>query len=197
MRPLEAFMRAALAAVLAAVLSAALPAAQSNGSGLPEKFTAFAVDLSNTRRGAAASVVDVTINRWSTDAERDRLLTVFREKGQDGLLSALQKLPVVGYINTPGSLRYDLHFARQRPEAEGGRMIFLMTDRYITAWEARNQPRSIDYPFTLIQLKVDKDGNGVGKASIATKITETKDGTIELENFSNVPVMLNEVKKVK
>jgi predicted dienelactone hydrolase len=187
-------MRAALAAVLAVVLSAALPAAQSNGS---EKFTAFAVDLSNTRRGAAASVVDITVNRWSTDAERDRLLTVFREKGQDGLLSALQKLPVVGYINTPGSLRYDLHFARQRPEAEGGRMVFLMTDRYITAWEARNQPRSIDYPFTLIQLKVDKDGNGVGKASIATKITETKDGTIELENFSNVPVMLNEVKKVK
>lgn len=163
----------------------------------PEKYTAFAVDISNTARRANASPVDITINRWSTDAERDQLLAVLREKGQDGLLEALQKLPVVGYINTPGSLRYDLHFARQRPEPDGGRMIFLMTDRYVGAWEAINRPRTIDYPFTLIQLQVDKNGSGVGKASIYTKITQTKEGTIELENFSNQPVMLNEVKKVQ
>lgn len=44
-------------------------------------------------------------------------------------------------------------------------MIFLMTDRYIGAWEAANRPRTMDYPFTLIQLQGDKDGKGVGKAS--------------------------------
>ena len=186
---------AALSAALIAV-STALPAAQSNLAA-PEKFTAFAVDISNTAPRAGATSVDVTINRWSTDAERDQLLSVFREKGQDALLSALQKLPVVGGISTPGSLRYDIHFARQKPEAEGGRMIFLMTDRYITAWEAANRPRTIDYPFTLIQLQVDKDGKGVGKASIATKITQEAHGTIELENFSSQPVMLNQVHKVK
>src|SRR5204862_4956778 len=122
----------------------------------------------------------------------DRLLAVFRDKGQDGLLSELQKLPKVGYINTPGSLSYDLHFARQRPEPEGGRMIFLMTDRYIGAWEAVNRPRTIDYPFMLIQLKVDKSGHGQGSASIYTRIAEAKDGTIELENFADQPVMLTE-----
>jgi len=189
-------MRSAFAAVLAVGLSVAIPAAQSNMAA-PEKFTAFAVDISNTAPRANTSAVDITITRWSTDAERDRLLSIFRDKGQDALLEALQKLPVVGYINTPGSLKYDLHFARQRSEAEGGRMIFLMTDRYIGSWEARNRPRTIDYPFMLIQLKVDKDGNGEGKASVYTKITETKDGTIELENFSSQPVMLNQVKKTR
>lgn len=189
-------MRSVFAAVLGAALFAAVPAAQSN-MARPEKFTAFAVDVSNTAPRASASPVDITISRWSTDAERDRLLSVFRDKGQDALLSELQKLPVVGGIRTPGSLNYDLHFARQRPEAEGGRMIFLMTDRYITTWEAMNRPRTIDYPFTLIQLQLDKTGKGVGKASIATKITQAADGTIELENFSNVPVMLNEVHPVK
>ena len=192
-------MRVVLTAAVAAAalsLSAALPAAQSNMAA-PERFTAFAVDISNTASGARTGTVDLTINRWSTDAERDLLLTVFREKGQDALLAALQKLPVVGGINSPGSLKYDIHFARQRPEAEGGRMIFLMTDRYIGAWEAANRPRTIDYPFTLIQLAVDKNGKGIGKASIATKITEAADGTIELENFSNQPVALNEVRKVK
>jgi len=188
-------LTAAMSAALVAV-SMALPAAQSNMAA-PEKFTAFAVDISNTAPRASTSSVDITINRWSTDAERDQLLSVFREKGQDALLSALQKLPVVGGLNTPGSLRYDVHFARQKPEAEGGRMIFLMTDRYVTAWEAAHRPRTIDYPFTLIQLQVDKDGQGVGKASIATKITQEHDGTIALENFSSQPVMLNEVHKVK
>jgi hypothetical protein len=186
---------AALSAALVAV-SMAVPAAQSNMAA-PEKFTAFAVDISNTAPRANTTSVDVTINRWSTDAERDQLLSVFREKGQDALLAALQKLPVVGGLNTPGSLRYDIHFARQKPDPEGGRMIFLMTDRYVTAWEAANRPRTIDYPFTLIQLQLDKDGKGVGKASIATKITQEADGTIALENFSSEPVMLNEVHRVK
>jgi len=155
------------------------------------------VDTSNTAPRATATTVDITINRWSTDEERDRLLSIFRDKGQDALLSALQKLPVVGGIRTPGSLNYDLHFARQKPDAEGGRMVFLMTDRYITGWEAMNRPRTMEYPFTLVQLQLDREGKGVGKASIATKITEEPDGTIDLENFSNQPVMLNDVRPVK
>jgi hypothetical protein len=189
-------MRTILAAALAFVVTTAVLAAQS-AMPTPVKFTAFAVDTSTMTTRAQTSTVEIVINNWSTDADRDRLLKVFREKGQDALLSELQKLPKVGYITTPGSLRYDLHFARQRPEPEGGRMIFLMTDRYIGSWEARNQPRTIDYPFMLIQLHVDKSGNGEGKASIYTKITETKDGTIELENFANQPVALNQVKMVR
>jgi hypothetical protein len=189
-------MRFALATALAAGLAVVAPSAQSNMAN-PEKYTAFAVDISNTAPRARTSPVDITINRWSTDAERDQLLSIFRDKGQDALLQALQTLPVVGSINTPGSLKYDLHFARQRSEADGGRMIFLMTDRYIGAWEAANRPRTIDYPFMLIQLQLDKSGNGVGKASIYTKITQAKDGTIELENFSSQPVSLNEVRKVR
>lgn len=189
-------MRSLMTAVFAAALFAAGPAAQSN-MAKPEKFTAFAVDISNMAPRATATTVDMTINRWSTDTERDALLSVFRDKGQDALLSALQKLPVVGGIRTPGSLNYDVHFARQRPDAEGGRMVFLMTDRYISTWEALNRPRTIDYPFTLIQLQLDKEGKGVGKASIATRITQAADGTIELENFANQPVVLNEVHPVK
>jgi hypothetical protein len=192
-------MRSALIAAVSAAtlaLSIAAPSAQSN-MAKPEKFTAFAVDISNTAPRSNATTVDMTINRWSTDAERDQLLKVFREKGQEGLLAALQKLPVVGGIRTPASLNYDIHFARQRPGKDGGREIFLMTDRYVGAWEAINRPRTIDYPFTLIQLQLDKDGRGVGKASIATQITQDPDGTIVLENFSSQPVMLNEVRPVK
>jgi hypothetical protein len=188
-------MRTLFAACVAAAAVSALPAAQSN-MAQPLKLTSFAVDMSNTAPRNNTTPFDITINRWSTDAERDKLRETLA-KGQDALLSALQKLPAVGYVNTPGSLRWDLHFARQKPTAEGGQTIILATDRYVTAWEAFHQPRTIDYPFTVIQLQLDKSGKGVGKASIATKVTQDEDGTIELENFSSEPVMLNDVHPVK
>jgi hypothetical protein len=192
--------KALIVAVFCAAASA-LPAAQqgmtqTQNSG-PETFTAFAVDISSNSPRARATTVDIHVDRYSTDAERDRLMSVFKERGQDALLSTLQKLPVVGYIRTPESLRYDVHFARQVPLAEGGRKVVLLTDRHMSMWEVANRPRSFDYPFTLIQLQLDRDNSGVGKASIATKITQGDDGVIELENFANQPVALNEVKKTK
>ena len=184
-----------IAAVCLAAMASVPVAAQPSVTG-PQKFSAFAIDISNMTSRAQTTPVDITINRWSSDADRDRLLEILRSKGQDAMLSALQKLPVVGYLTTPGSLRYDLHFARQRDEAEGGRSIFLLTDRYVGSWEAANRPRTIDYPFTFIKLQVDKDGRGDGNATIYTKITAKDAGTIELENFTNQPVMLNDVKRV-
>jgi hypothetical protein len=188
-------LRTFAAACLAAIVTVPM-AAQSNMAH-PEKFTAYAINSSNMTAHPQASQVDITIDRWSTDADRDRLLQILRSKGQGALLDALQKMPVVGYINTPGSLRYDLHFARQIPQAEGGRRIVLGTDRYINTWEAANRPRTMDYPFTVIELQLDKSGQGKGWASLYTKVTATEDGNVELENFTNEPVMLNEVKPAR
>lgn len=189
-RPTTFSVMAAVAA-LALSLSAAGPDTQSNQP--PEKYTAFAVDMGRPGR-AAAGTVDIAITRWSSDAERDRLLAVLREKGPDKLLDVLRDLPRVGYIRTPTSLAYDLRFARKVPGEDGGEVISLMTDRYISQWEAVNRPRTIDYPFTLIELRIGADGRGEGKMSLATKITADR-STIVLENYSAQPVLLNNVKR--
>jgi hypothetical protein len=96
-------------------------------------------------------------------------------------------------------LGHDLHYAWQTPLPEGGKRIVIATDRYIGFTEARNQPRSIDYPFTLFEIHVDKNGEGEGKLAVATKISfDKKKNTIELENYSSEPVRLNALKvKVK
>ena len=60
--------------------------------------------------------------------------------------------------------------------------------------EARNQPRSIDYHFTLIEIRVDKDVKGEGKMSVATKINfDKKKNVIELEQYSAGTVRLNDI----
>lgn len=175
--------------------------AQSNGDKL--EISAFAVNMSNIGTGATATVA-ITIDSWSTEKEREHLVTTMLTKGQAALLRELQKARVHGRFRIPGlsgpdplqlRLGHDIHYAWQTPLPEGGRRIVLATDRHIGFREARNQPRTIDYPFTVMEIHVDKDGNGQGKAAVATKITFNKStNTIELENYASEPVRLNEVK---
>jgi hypothetical protein len=163
----------------------------------PLRLSAWAVNMSNIATGSNATV-DISIDRWSSDDERQKLITTFLEKGPDKLLDALQDLKRVGYIRLPTSLGYDLHFARQVPLDEGGRKLLLATDRRIGFAEARNQPRSVDYPFTLIEIRLRPDGTGEGKMSIATKISlNKKENVVELENYSSEPVRLQNVKVEK
>ena len=161
----------------------------------PERFTALAVNMGEPARWRTLSV-EMVVNRWSTDAERDRLLSVLLEKGPDKLLSALQQNPRVGYIRTPDSIGYDLHFARKNALPDGGERVILATDRYIGFWEAAHSPRTIDYPFTVIELHIGPNGEGEGKMSLYTKIMVDKESnSIILENYGTQPVLLQAVKR--
>ena len=162
--------------------------AQTNGQ--PERFSASAI---NMNRGAAGNV-EIVVNRWSTDAQRDTLMQTLMSKGAEKLLDKLQDMPRMGYIRTPDSIGWDLHFARRTPLPEGGERVVLVTNRRIGFWEATHQPRSIDYPFTVIELRLNKDGEGEGKMSIATKIiADRENNIITLENYATSPVMLTNV----
>jgi hypothetical protein len=165
--------------------------AGSTPGGVPERFTAVAKVAQTT----LATTIDIT--RWSTGAERDRLIAAFRAAGQDGLLAALRQLPAVASVGAVGSEDFDIHYASVQTDATGGRTILLIMDRPISAWEAANRPPTIDYPFTAIQLQLDREGKGVGTASLAAKIRVAADGTIQLEPYSNYSVPLVDVRKVQ
>ena len=191
--------------VLALGLLPATAGAQTNGQKIA--ISAFAVDMSNIGTGANA-MVDITIDSWSTAAERERLITTMLEKGADDLLRELQKVPAKGRFRIPGlqgadpnqlRLGHDLRYTWQVPLPEGGRRIVIITDRYIGMREARTQPRTMDYPFTLFEIRVNKDGEGEGKMAVATKVTFDKQNKqVELENYSSEPVRLTNVRvKVK
>lgn len=180
------------AATLAIVLAATLTApAQSNAP--PERFRAFAVSLGGIYSAPVSDVVEINIERWSSDAERKEMLETLKEKGEDALLDAMQDTRPVGTIRTPDSLGYDLRYAHQMPAEDGGRRIVIATDRYISFWEAANRPRSIDYPFTWIEIHMPKEGPGEGKLSLATRIIESG-GVISLENYATQPVQLRDVR---
>ena len=54
------------------------------------------------RRDRQKRRIDITIERWSTQSERQALIAAFMGEGQDGLLRALQKEKVTGRVRIPG-----------------------------------------------------------------------------------------------
>ena len=176
---------------------------QEGKLALPLRLSAWAVSMGTVATGRNG-VVDIRITRWTTPEERRALLETIVEKNQDAMLRALQKLPSHGRISVPGHtgpdphkvvLGWNLHYAWNVPDGDGGNRIVLGTDRYMTFLELRDNPRTTDYPFTLLDLRLKADGEGVGKASIATKISfDKKKNIMELENYSSEPVRLQQVK---
>jgi hypothetical protein len=125
-------------------------------------------------------------------------MEVLKSRGPEKLLDALNDMPRIGDIRTPDSLGYDLRFAYREPGEDGGDDITVITDRYIGFWEAVNRPRTIDYPFTVIELHLNRDGEGEGKMSLATRITADRHGDrVVLENYAMQPVLLQSVRRAK
>ena len=162
--------------------------------GQKEEFTAVAIANNNIQSGAGT--VLISIERWSTNAERDRFVSTLRNKGPQALVDALQDTRPVGRIRTPDSIGYDLRYAFQTPGEDGGRRIVIATDRPIGFWEAFDRPRTVDYPFTIVQMQIGPDGRGTGTLSEFTKVLASGDN-IYLENFASAPVMLTDIRAKK
>jgi len=194
------FMAGALAAVAIAVPTGAQ---QSVAPSADDKVTinGWALNMSNIATGANQSI-RINIDKWSSPSQRQQLIDTFLAKKQDGLLSALEKQPEMGRFNFPGymgpdpnnvmrlgtDIRYAMNFAGE----DGGRRIVIITPRVIGFREAANQPRTVDYPFTLFEMRFNGAGKGEGKMAYETQINfDKKKNTVELENYSSEPVRLN------
>jgi len=205
-QPLPVAVIVALAATWATFSWAQTPGGELK---LPLKMTAWAVNMSNTATGANG-IVEIRVEKWSTPEERQKLIGTFLEKGQDGLLRSLERVDAHGRLRLPGAmgpgrasaqatLGNDLRYAWHTKLPEGIDRIVIGTDRFISFREQANQPRTIDYPFTFIQIHLPRGGGeGEGKLAYATKLTfDKKKNTVELENYGTEPVTLNQVKIVK
>jgi hypothetical protein len=167
-----------------------------------ERLTAFAVDMSTTPDARSNRVrsgtVNIAIDRWSTEEERQRIMGALKEGGPDLLLKQLQKIDdPAGQIYTPGRVGTPLRFAWQSPLPDGGRRIVVATDRRIGFLEAANRPRTIDYPFLVLDIRMHSDGKGEGKLLPVARIEAGEDGTFDVESYASEPIRLSEVRSEK
>lgn len=158
------------------------------------KLRAIAVNMSGAGP-ARAGTLDIVIERWSTDEERDRLRAAIAARGSDALLSELRRIkPRAGYIRSPYDIGWSINYAREQPMPDGGRRIILGSERPMSFWEALNRPRSADYEFTLAEIRLNKDGTGEGKIVTPAKISWNREtSAIEITNYGTEPVRLTKV----
>jgi hypothetical protein len=171
----------------------ALAAAGAFAQAGRERFVAYAVDFGSLGRAPASGTVEIIVERWSTDAERRTLVSAFKEKGPEGLREALQKTKPVGRIMTPGSIGYQLHYAHQVPLHDGARRILVGTERPMSFAEMSRGTESSDYPFTIVEMRLNAKGEGEGRLSLATRIAGDAD-RVELENYDIAPIRLTKIK---
>jgi len=199
--------------ILGCLLVAGLAASASSQVTTPSatdkvSISGWALNMSNIATGANQTI-QIDIDAWSNPSQRQHLIETFLEKKQDGLLRELEKQPELGRFRFPGymgpdpnnimRLGTDIRYAMNHPGEDGGRRIVIITPRVIGFREAANQPRTVDYPFTLFEMRFDKAGKGEGRMAYMTQIGfDKKKNTVELENYSSEPVRLNNlVLKVK
>jgi hypothetical protein len=82
-------------AIAASTLALGTPAINAQTAGQPVRLSAWAVSMSNVATGANG-VLDIRIDKWSTDKEREQLIATFLDKGQDGLPEGPSKSPGEG-----------------------------------------------------------------------------------------------------
>lgn len=182
-------------ALAAAVFAYVTVTASAQQAARPERFTAIALPP-----GASGppTPVDIVVERWSTPAENDRVMTAIAELGTKGMLQTLLKLPRVGSFAPTGAAGYPVHYAWKATGPDGIERITLATERYVSFWEASNQPPSLDYPITIIELRIKPGGSGDGQVAVAAKIDmDRMTKSIIVENYDFQPVLLSAVKRVK
>ena len=185
------------AAAVAILVAPLFLVAQAPAPMKIESFTGTTVNL-NPGTGER---LKIDVFKWATDAERDALLAVLKENGDSGVRAAIEKAPTAGYIWDNGSLGYSLRYAQKLTLPDRGERIIVVTDRPLgswgrEAWKAEGQAAAPGYPFTVVELRLNKQGRGEGKMSLAASVTADADAkTVTLENYAAAPVLIKNVKR--
>ena len=145
--------------------------------------------------------VRIDILRWSTDSERDPLLTAFETNGATALQGLLQRAATLGYIWTSETAGYPLRYAYRITMGDGGERIVLAIDRQLGSyeperWKLSGSAERNDYAFTILELRISRTGIGEGKSSLNSKVIVDKtDKTLGIDNYASIPVLLQGVRK--
>jgi len=157
-----------------------------------ETYTGTVMQVGGSLSGKSAPIT-IQITGVTTDAEALAYKEALKTKGQDGLQKAVSKQDL-GFVAISGQTGTRINVVRIKDTPQGKR-YFLLLERMIGVWEARNSGRSMDYKFAYIQMTIRADGKGEGKAVGMAKIKFKKDNTIELEQYGTYPARLVEMQK--
>lgn len=131
------------------------------------------------------------VERLTTQNEADRLLSVLDNQGQDGLLRAMSNNDL-GRFSLGGRVGEPLR-AVIVDDQDGKKRLRAIFQRWIGFGELRGGYRSVDYPFSYVEIVIDpRTGRGDGTFFPAARVrfkraNGNRPDTVEIEDFGTFP----------
>jgi len=184
--------------VLAALaLAATAPLALAESA--PEVYNATA-SLKTAAGVSMTAPVVVSISRWTTDSEREKVVAALKAGGTPALQKLVATLPDVGFLQV-GQIKTPLRFARTLPVGEG-KVVTVTTAQpvfYVGAGMPDAKPTDkAGYDVAVVIFQVDAAGKGdVGDFSPAAKVKFDERGALIVEDYAAEAVRLTGITKKK
>lgn len=147
------------------------------------------------RAGTVTDFFTLTIDSYTPDDEVLAFTNLLKDDGQDALWRKLDKQKR-GTIQIGNNLSRDLN-AVWITQTDEGRKISALAERWLGFAELRRGSRSLDYPFTYVELWVEDDGDVEGSLFPAARVRSKGDRTLEIENFGIYPARLTNLKQTR
>jgi hypothetical protein len=181
MRYISRFLRNGLIGSL--LLSVAGSATLAYGQG---RMTIQATAMGTSTQLGRIINVNIYIEAYSTQDDRKTLINAFNQRGQDGLVNALQDMKSKGRVRfSSGGVGNDVKYIIELPSTKG-RRLRLITDRWLSFRELYNSNRIADYNVGAIELNLTPDGKGSGTVLPACRLTmNKKKKQVEIETYQN------------
>jgi hypothetical protein len=151
-----------------------------------ERMTIQATGMGTSTQMGKIVNVNIHIEQYSTEEDRNALISAFKKSGQDGMVKVLEDMKAKGRIRfASGGVGNDIKYVMELP-SEKGRRLRLVTDRTLAFAELYQGTRSRDYTVGAIEVELTPDGKGTGTVLPACKLTvNKKKQQVEIETYQN------------
>ncbi|HEY7285766.1 MAG TPA: hypothetical protein VH497_10005 [Vicinamibacterales bacterium] len=191
-------MRALNTLVVACAIAAAFAprVAGQKPADTPVDFTADAEVT--TALAKATTVVKIHIDSYTSDRDRNVLVSALRMNGYQNFLPAFKRSPIVGYVQIKDQ-KWDLRWAAQTTEG-GKQVVTAATDKpmfFLGGGDVDPKTRR-GYEMAVIRLDLDSTGKGTGVLNAAARVKPNADMTnVIVDDYADAPVKLTTVTRQK
>lgn len=145
----------------------------------PERFEGRIANT-GTFGNAGSNFFSTQVDEYTSDEEFIEFMEILAGGGprrlEDAFLRSRKGRIVID------SMGYDVAMVRSTP-TESGRVVRAFTVRHLGFDESVGRARSREYPFGMIELRLDHNGRGDGVLVVAARLKLNADRRLEVETF--------------
>jgi hypothetical protein len=183
-------------AIVGAVILAFSPRVAGQKFDPPVDFTAAAEVT--TALAKATTTVKIHIDSYTSERDRNVLVSALRMNGYQNFLPAFKRTPVVGYVQI-NEQKWDLRWAAHTTDG-GKQVLTAATDKpmfFLGGGDTDPKSRR-GYEMAVIRVEFDASGKGTGVLNAAARVKPNADATnVIVDDYSDEPVKLTSVTRSK